>query len=913
MNFHTRTSNKLTTFFLIGVGIFLLSCSKNNTTLTGRTYHDMTSLFNYYYNAEELYVETVGALEREYTYQDYDYIDIIHYGDEQSMQRYEADFAEAIRKNDMVIFKHPHTNFIDNCRFLNGKLRFYKGEYILAMQNFDDILNNYSEFDRVDEVYFWKAKTYYHSDNLEMAKDVLNEHLIDNPEFTAKGKLRGDLAIFQSRLAMDEQDYPNAIRYLEENLKHIKGYGRKARANFLLGQLYEKNDDFARSLTQYKAVKRHTNDYDLIFSSKMKVAQLYIDHQEGKDDEKRIYKYLKKLAKDEKNEENLDQVYYEFARLEKKKDSLESSLDYLGKSTQLSVSNNRQKSLSYFMAGDIYFYDLQNYPAASAYYDSAAQVIPEIAPEYKEYTRVAKTMQKYIEARRTIAYQDSMIWLSGLSEDSLDAVVEAAYQAELRRQEEEKARLEAEAKANEDPSLNNDLYRLNQLNQLNQRRNANNSPGENSGGTWYFDNPSTIRSGQLEFERRWGKRTNEDNWRRKNKAASFAEETPADSAELAAQAEADSALIGEYGDKYVYYKDIPKTEEEIDEAHMMVEEALYTLGQIYYQNLNEVDSAVKTFEYQLDRYDNSEFALQARYALYNIYQERGNPVAQAHKSLILNEYPNSIYAYLLQGLDPNDFKEEEQEFIFAYEGLFKAYRTQQYISSLGFSEFLLQEYGDKPGLDQARMHYIRAMSYGYVGLRDSLKTILTRVINKYRDSDVVPIAKETLRLMEEGFPYYDEESDTAGEFPENIAFEESGENAEDPRFKGFDPVIKVSDKVFVLMYIPKDGMAKNELRNGINAYNSKDHAALKLKAFVFDYHQTHLLPYITSFKDAEAAKGYIDAFSQSAPGGTVMEKEGAKIFYITQSNFRTAYGNKRMEDYIAFFEEVVSKEGGEKE
>ena len=228
-----------------------------------------------------------------------------------------------------------------------GSFDFISGNISLQCKNFDEILNNYSEFDRVDEVYFWKARTYYFSDNLEMAKDVLNEHLINNPEFTAKGKLRGDIAVFQAQMAMDEKDYPNAIRHLEENLKHIRGFGRKARAHFLLGQLYEKNDDFGRSLTQYKAVKRHTNDYDLIFTSKMKVARLYIDHQEGQDDEKRIYKYLKKLARDEKNEDNLDQIYFEFARLEQKKDSLEKSLEYLRQSTASSVSNNRQKSLSY--------------------------------------------------------------------------------------------------------------------------------------------------------------------------------------------------------------------------------------------------------------------------------------------------------------------------------------------------------------------------------------------------------------------------------------------------------------------------------------------------------------------------------------------------------------------------------------
>ncbi len=911
------SSYKHTIFLLILSGLAMFSCSRQNTTMMGRTYHNMTSLFNYYYNAEELFTLTVKELEREYEFDGLGFIDIIYYGDEEN-PKYETEFADAIKKNDILIFKHPHSNFIDNCRFLNGKLRFYKHEYRLAMQNFDEVLNNFTEFEDIYEVYFWKAKAYYMMDNVALAKDVLAEFITENPAYTPKGRLQGDVAIFQAQLAIEEGDNENAISLLEENMKRIKGFERRARSHYLLGQLYEQEEDYARSLVQFQKVKRHTNDYDFIFQSKIKIAELMVDYQAGEDDDKKIYKYLKKLARDEKNEEFLDQVYFQSARLELKKDSLMPALDYLQQSIQASVRNNRQKAISYYKVGDIYFYEFQHYPKASAYYDSAAQVIPSRAPEYTEYTRVAKTMQKYIRAKETIAFQDSMLWLASLPEDQLNAYVDSVYEAEQQRIAEEQARLEAEAAANKNnANSNNDLYRLNQLNQFNQQR----TPGNNSNSQgWYFDDPSTVISGKIEFERKWGKRTNEDHWRRSNKAAGFGDDYGDDT--NIADAGADSSMVQQYGDKASFYQTIPRTEDEIANTNMKIEEAYYSLGQIYSQNLNEPDSAIKTFEEMLDRYDNSEFSLRARYALYKLYTQRDNPLANAQKSLILNEYPNSIYSYLIQGLDPEDFKEEEAEFIFAYEGLYKAYRQRQFITSLGFSEFLLDEYIDKPGLDQARMEYIRGMSYGFVGLTDSLEAILTKVTLEYPNSDVKTPADETLALLRAGFTGAPEKVSESSGFPEQINIETpantslsptadttdagtSDKGAIDPRFEGFTADIKPNDKLFVLMFIPKDKIAKNELRNLLTEYNEQAQGGENLKAFVFDYHQTHLVPYINSFPDTETAQSYIDAFLSSDLGQQILDNDTHPIFYSTQSNFRVSYSNKRMEDYVAFYREVL--------
>ena len=55
----------------------------------------------------------------------------------------------------------------------------------------------------------------------------------------------------------------------------------------------------------------------------------------------------------------------------------------------------------------------------------------------------------------------------------------------------------------------------------------------------------------------------------------------------------DSAMLEKYGDNYKYYVDIPDTEERKEESLAMIEEALYKLGQIYSQRLEEPDSAIK--------------------------------------------------------------------------------------------------------------------------------------------------------------------------------------------------------------------------------------------------------------------------------------------------------------------------------
>lgn len=895
---------KATNFLLIIALLSLFSCSKEKDTFSARLYHNTTSYFNGYYNADYLYKETIDRLEEQYDYPELGFIEVVYYGTEDEIKNYVTDFENIIKKNDAVMFKHPNGNWIDDCRLLNGKSWFYRQNYSLAMENFDYVLKTFPESDKLGETHFFIAQTHYQMENYQMSRDVLDE-LLRNDTLSLDADILGEVALFKTKLEIEEKNYKQAAKTLSEYMENIKGRRRQARSHFLLGQLYAENKDFPHAFEQFTLVKKYSDDYDLTFTSKMKIARLYVDFQEGQDDDQEVYKYLQQLLKDEKNEEYQDQIYYEFALLELKKENREAAVDYLKLSIATNVSNQRQKALSYYKIGQIHFYDLQDYPVAQAYYDSAASVINEDAPEYKEITTLAATLKDYITYINTIHFQDSMLYLAALPEAERDSIVKAIADEAERKKKEEAEQLLAEMEKQSNNSFYNPLLQ----NQAGQQRNGRNN---SSGGQWYFDNPSTISNGKIQFEQVWGKRANQDDWRRSKKTATFASQV--DNSDEEAEAEpVDSTLLVKYGDKYSYYKDIPKTEEEIAEAHIKIEEAIYKLGQLYAQKLNEPDSAIKTYEDLLDRYEDSEYTLRARYALYNLYREKKNPIANIHKNFILTEYPQTVYAYLIQNKDPKELKKDEADFKFAYDGLFNAYRNQQYETSLGFSEFLLAQakFGENQELDLAQLQYIRGMSYGFTGEKDSLRNILTRVVKDFPEAEVTPIAKKTLAFMDKGDGGLSgsatDKKTPKGETLTIASPEGDLANPENPLYRGFNEKVKPSDKIFVLMYVDKNKISKVEANSKVSDFNKKLYASQKLKVFTFLYKNTHLLPYISNFKTIEEASKYIGDFLADESSKAVINTAEEKIFYITHSNFKVAYGQKRMVDYIKYYENILSK------
>ena len=170
---------------------------------------------------------------------------------------------------------------------------------------------------------------------------------------------------------------------------------------------------------------------------------------------------------------------------------------------------------------------------------------------------------------------------------------------------------------------------------------------QNRGGGWYFDNPNTLSFGFSEFNRKWGKRKLEDDWRRSDKKSLTVEE-----------ALADTINEDEFDPKSrdSYLKELPTSVEAMKESNQKIIEAYFDAGVIYKEKLSDIPQSLSTFETLNTRFPNSENRVMVLYFLYRLHEEKGNiDFAKDYKRMLLKEFPQSDYAKLIK--DP-DYAEE---------------------------------------------------------------------------------------------------------------------------------------------------------------------------------------------------------------------------------------------------------------
>ena len=190
--------------------------------------------------------------------------------------------------------------------------------------------------------------------------------------------------------------------------------------------------------------------------------------------------------------------------------------------------------------------------------------------------------------------------------------------------------------------------------------------GGNLQGAWYFYNPSLVRSGQTEFQSRWGRRKLEDNWRRANKTAVLFEEDVAAAQDSVDVVPSDSILLDENGNPLekvalqqegdipdeknpeFYLRQIPETEEQIEHSNLLWSEALFSMGKIYKDKLEDYSLSLKTFDEYMERFANYELVPEALYQSYLISMKLGQKAeAEQYRMRLIENYPDVQYAELL--------------------------------------------------------------------------------------------------------------------------------------------------------------------------------------------------------------------------------------------------------------------------
>ena len=873
--------NKITYFLgFIAISVLITSCGPEKDGFVARIYHNTTSHFNYYYNANVKYKEGVEAVDETFKVPIEGYIPILYYGEPNKSKG--GNFDVVIEKCDVALAKHPKSGWVDNLRLLVGKSRFYKGEYVLARHNFQYILKEYPDTKMTPEVYTWLVATYYMSGMESTAEKVLNEKVSD---LKLKKKHKGQLAMLKTSIQVEQEEYGLAIKTLEKDIKNIKGTHNKARASYLLGQLYASQDKFSKSYEYFHKVSKMNADYELIFNSKMQIAKLYIEKEDGNVDNSKVMKLLKKMLRDEKNFDYADQIYYQMALLELKNEKEDKALELLKESVSQEEGSNRQKSLSFYKIGQIYFYNQENYDMAEVYFDSASSFITKQDPEYDEITSINKTLKEYVGHVRTIHYQDSMVKLYEMDSVSLARYIDELISEERRKKAEEEAkrREDEESEAMNDP-------RFSTFN------NGGLGQGGNGGSGFYFDSPEGISTGRTDFQRIWGRRKNEDNWRRKNKAIELANNTEGEDSTGDGY---DDPLKEIYGDKYVWYKDIPKDEEELAAAHTKIENALLGLGQVYRDKLQQPDKAISTFESLIRRYPKSEHAPKAYYALYRLYENLDPYRADDCKEYLCKTWPKSKYCSLANNVNiGEEAAEAESACKSAYNALYEVYKSEDYSTVVSFADFSIQKFNSCALLPN--MYYLKGMSYGYMKNLDSLKSVFLLIRDNFPSAEITPTVIGTLAKMGISSKVTDKPEDNEESEPV-----EGELTANDPRFNGFVEKPKANENFYVLYFVDKETISTNELKIKIQDFNSQYFKDKNLTTSIFFYKKVQHIGYISQFKKVQDAISYIELAEEDENLTQVLQKEGERIVFITPTNFKTAYGKRRFDDYFLFYDQFV--------
>lgn len=719
--------------------LFFFSCTQYKNAFINRNFHNLTAHFNGYFYAKESLKD--GVMKIEDTYKD-DYtkiLPIFMYPTKESAKNTFPEMDRAIKKASTCIQRHaikdkhtkteiPNTGkWIDDCWNTIGKSHFYKREFFSGVEAFEYVQAVYKSKQKY-EAWLWLAKTYLELNALTSAQNYL--HLCENDKKFPK-EYKDQFEALYAEFYMKQNAYDDVIKRLKEAVKYTKSSAYRARYHFIMGQLYEMKDDAQKAKIHFALAIKNKPVYDMVFYAKMKESILHKDPASIA----KAKKELLKMTKDIKNEDMKDVIYYTLGQMEEKENNIDKALEYYAQSVRTSTTNQDQKAKSYLKLADINF-DRENYQPAGGYYDSTVSLIKETFPNYSDITAKKKSLDALVKQIMIIKSEDSLRKVASMDTVERNKFIRKII-AKVEDDEKKAAELKQQQASNTGNTSGTGMFTP--------------QNGMQGAGQWYFYNTLLKSQGLNDFVKRWGgNRKNEDNWRRSNKAQTFDNLT--DNGNTNTPGKKDStkgkdSLVLKSNDVHqpeYYLKSLPLTQADRDSSDKRILEAFYSLGSIYREQLNNTRKSAETFEEMNRRFVKNKYEAPAYYQMYLIYLQRNEDAKAQHaKEYILNNYPNSDYARILNdknfAADANAQKSQIENF---YGETYNLFKEKNYSEAYNRSKDGLIRFGKNDYT--ARFAYLKALSEGYLFGIDSLEKGLIIVTAQYTKSEVYEPARAML-------------------------------------------------------------------------------------------------------------------------------------------------------------------------
>ena len=859
-----------------------------------RAYHNLTSHYNVFWNGQ--YSLNEGDRQLKSNAKD-DYskvLRVFNYGTKSEAMSLNSQMDRALQKTSICVQKHSmkfngreRVKWIDDAYLVMGKAHFYKQDYIPAKRTFDFISTDFKDNDIALIANLWMIKTYIQTEEYPKAIAMIEQ--LQNKTASRKKlpkELYRNLDLTIADYYIANKEYGKAIDYLKSGMLQNNNRDTRTRAMFILGQIYMELDDAKRATEQFKKVIKRNPTYEMLFEAKMNMAKMG-----SSGNAKELYKMLEKMLDDLKNDEFHDRIYYAMAELAMREENIDKAIGYYRESVAAATNNRIQRANSALKVATIFF-DRNEYELSQAYFDTAVTSMDKnTTPGYDSLLNISQTLNELVENLTVVKTQDSLIKVANMDSISRNALIDKiiAQVIEQEKLEEEQRRYE------EQMALMGSAIGSSSVQQ-----------STSSSGAWYFYNETTLQSGYNEFSKKWGLRKLEDNWRISDKRginSGIAENTTtADSGDN----ESDS-LANTYTnhDRGYYLKDLPMTEEQQQEAHHQIAEALYNTGFIYLDRLSDYPRSIEAYQKLDTRYPGNEKELPSWYALYKMYNDLNNvEKADLYKQRIFSKYPESSYANVILDPDYNKkLQEESQQASDLYTKTYEAYQQGQYYRVKMNAEKALELYTADTAL-APRFALLNAIARGRLETIDTMAYSLLNVIKTYPTSSVKPYASTLLAQINDEYHL--------GLDLGNIANVETG--AEQQKLQ-YPYTQEPNAQHFVMIVFDPLKIRVEPLKVRISDFNKKE---FRFKTFdvknIMLNDKTMLLT-LGLFDSEQEAKDYITAMMQSDYLFGGMDKSTFDVLPISVNNYAVFYKEKDVVVYKGFLNgddpaTVMGKKGG---
>lgn len=920
----TRRPLIISVLLLTAASLFF-SCSTKKNTAGSRFYQAFTTRYNVYFNGKEHYNEQIEKMEKEYEDDFSDFV-FVHpaeaYADEKAPQP-SASFDRTIEKMEKSIALHSiqkkpkkdrskmknpkyreflkrgeYNPFLHNAWRLMGEAQYLKGDFLASAATFMYIERYFTWMpELVTESKIWQVRCYTALGWMNEAENVVTR--LKPEEMTTKN-LRRLYSTAMSGYYVRTKQYDKAVPVLQDALKTTGG-AQKTRLTFLLGQVYERTGDNGNAYKMFSRVAGASSaPYRTQFNARIKQTEVFT----GSNIESEV-KSLNRMARLDRNKDYLDQIYYAIGNLYlSRKDTANAIKNYI-LANEKSTRSGIDKAINQITLGGLYF-DQFRYDLAQPCYSEGVAQLPEDYPDYSTLKRRSDVLDELAVYSQNVTLQDSLLRLSRMTPEEQRKVAERLVE-ELKKKEEEAAE---EARRQEYEAQNSANAGQLQSNTSNFSMNTDKS--------WYFYNTMTKNAGKAEFQRRWGSRKLEDDWRRINKQTfamsdfenqgyDYSEEeeaVPTDSLgnplsdeQIEELKKNQEELKKEQDPHYpeYYLVQIPKTEEEIVNSENIIQEGLFNMGIILKDKLEDKKAAQASFDELLTRYPDNIYRLDVYYNLYLMYSRYGEPdKAETYRQLILSEFADSNYGLALA--DPNYIENlrnmgAEQEKMYA--ATYDAYLNNRNSEVHEAYKEMMRRYP----LSKIMPKFMLLDAFAYIPEKnyDAFQQTLKELLQRYPDTDITPLASDILKDLAKGRKVNSGTTNMRGMIWDIRLSNDSVQGNTTAEVTPFDPSRK-GPHICMLTYAT-DSIDANRLlfevaRHNFSTYTVRD---FDIDRFSFGQLGVIVIKGMTSFADVE------DYCRQLLADKNVAITEKVRPVFISQKNYDILLGEGRsLGEYFQF-------------